>query len=137
MPIGGLVLGLVLLSMNLRGVDESTRQIALAQKLRRMDPIGILLLIGAVSSLFLALQYGGAEMPWRSAKVIGLFVGFGLTFAVFLVIQWKLGENATTPTRFLRQRTVAAGSAFLFCDNMSNYIVSCLLSVHFDYQSDI
>ena len=110
--------------MKLKNLDRTSRSQPLKVKLIRMDPVGIVLLVAAVSCLFLALQFGGDTMPWRSATVIGLFIGFGLLCILFGVLQWRLGENATVPIRFLRQRTVVWGSGFLFCINMANYMVS-------------
>ena len=121
------MLVLVLFFLHIRGDDPSTRQLPLRAKLQRLDFGGIVLLIGAVCCLFIALQQGGTTVPWRSARIIGLFIGFGLISIVFGFLQWKLRERATIPVRFLRQKTVVFGSLFLFFDNMSNYIVSALV----------
>lgn len=109
--------------MKLVGVDPTPRQLSLKEKFRKFDGPGVILLIGAVTCLFLALQLGGNQVPWRSAKPIGLFVGFGLIGIVFGLWQWKAGENATIPVRFFNDRTVVWGSLYLFLDNMANYIV--------------
>ena len=115
--------GLVLLFLTLVGVDRSTRDIPLSTKLQRLDSPGVVLLIAAVSCLFLALQEGSAGALWASSNPIGLFIGFGLLFIVFGVWQWKAGENATVPLYYLKNRTVIWGSLYLFWDNMASYIV--------------
>lgn len=116
---------LVIFSLQLKHVaNVAERQLPLKTKLKRVDPIGIVLLFGFVSCLCIALQDGGNNIPWSSSRVIGLLVGFGVLKILFWIAQWRLGEHALIPVRFLRQRTVAFGSLFLFCDNMSNYIVS-------------
>jgi protein-S-isoprenylcysteine O-methyltransferase Ste14 len=114
---------MVILFLRLAGVDESTRKISLAAKLRRLDFPGAVLIIASVSSLFLALQEGGTIVPWNSARPIGLLVGFALILILFGAWQWKAGENATIPLRYLRDRTVLWGSIYLFWDNMASYIV--------------
>ena len=114
--------------MNLKGVDESTRQIPIVEKLTRLDLPGVVVLIGSVSCLFLALQEGGAKVPWSSSRPIGLFIGFGLLLIVFGMWQWRLGTNATIPVAFLRNRTVFWGSFYLLWDNMACYIVRCISS---------
>ena len=91
-----------------------------------MDPLGVLLLLGAVCSLFLVLQQGGNAWPWRSAKSIGLLFSFAILLALFGIVQWKLGENATIPLRHLKDRTVLMGSLFLALSNASSYVVSGL-----------
>lgn len=91
-----------------------------------MDPHGVLLLLGAVCSLFLVLQQGGNAWPWRSAKIIGLLFSFAVLLALFATVQWKLGKNATIPLRHLKDRTVLMGSLFLALNNASSYVVSGL-----------
>lgn len=118
--------GLILLFLELVGIDQSTRKMPLATKLRRLDLPGVVLLIASVSCLFLALQEGSTGASWDSSKPIGLLVGFGLLFVAFGVWQWKAGENATVPLRYLKDRTVIWGSLYLFWDNMASYIVRIL-----------
>lgn len=91
-----------------------------------MDPLGVLLLLAAVCSLFLVLQQGGNAWPWRSAKTIGLLFSFAILLVLFATVQWKLGENATIPLRHLKDRTVLMGSLFLALSNASSYVVSGL-----------
>lgn len=88
-----------------------------------MDPFGALTLIASVSCLLLALQWGGITYPWASAKIIGLFIGFGFLAVVFGVLQWKLGEKATIPLRILRQRSVLMGGLYVALLNMAMYTV--------------
>ncbi|KAF1992817.1 MFS general substrate transporter [Amniculicola lignicola CBS 123094] len=132
LPLGALAFVLVLLSMDLKHLsDRPERRLPIKTKLKRVDPIGIILLLGFVSCLCIALQYGGNTDPWSSSRVIGLLVGFGVLKILFWISQWRLGEHALIPIRFLRQRTVAFGSLFLFCDNMSNYIKLYYLPFYF------
>lgn len=114
---------LVVIFLTLEGVNQTTRDIPLSTKFRRLDPVGIVLLISSVSCLFLALQEGGVRVPWSSSKPIGLLVGFGILLAIFGAWQWKAGENATIPLHYLSDRTVVWGSIYLFWDNMASYIV--------------
>jgi hypothetical protein len=43
--------------------------------------------------LFLALQWGGNEVPWSHSKAWGLLLGFGLLFVAFVILQLHLGEK--------------------------------------------
>ncbi|KAF2800649.1 MFS general substrate transporter [Melanomma pulvis-pyrius CBS 109.77] len=132
LPIGLVAFLLVVFSLQLKYVANiAERQLPLKTKLKRVDPIGIVLLFGFVSCLCIALQDGGNNIPWSSSRVIGLLVGFGALKILFWITQWRLGEHALIPVRFLRQRTVAFGSLFLFCDNMSNYIKLYYLPFYF------
>lgn len=92
--------------------------LALRDKLKRLDPAGVVLLLGSVSCLLVALQWGGDKYPWHSSQVIGLFIGFGLLLIIFGGVQWYMDEAATIPLRLLSQRNVLFGS-----------LASCLMSM--------
>ena len=83
-------------------------------------------MIASVCCLLLALQWGGISYPWKSARIIGLLIGFGLLAVVFGVLQWKLEEKATIPLRILRQRSVLMGGFYVALLNMSIYTVLLL-----------
>ncbi|KAI9648687.1 hypothetical protein NHQ30_003326 [Ciborinia camelliae] len=131
LPIGGAVFCLVVIFLSLKGVDESTRKLALKTKLRRLDFPGVVIIIASTCCLFLALQEGGTTAPWNSARPIGLIIGFGLLLIIFVLWQWKAGENATIPLRYLNDRTVLWGSIYLFWDNMASYITIYYLPFYF------
>ena len=124
LPIGGVVFVLITLFLTIVGMDQSTRRLPLTTKLRGLDLPGVVLLLASVSCLFLALQEGSENESWKSSRPIGLFIGFGLIFVTFGLWQWKAGEDATVPLRYLKDRTVIWGSLYLFWDNMASYIVS-------------
>ena len=123
LPIGGVVFLLVVVFFELQGVDKSSRAIPLTEKLRKLDFPGVILIVASVSCLFLALQEGGSTVPWNSARPVGLLVGFSLLLLIFGFWQWKAGEDATIPVRYLKDRTVIWGSLYLFWDNMASYLV--------------
>ncbi|KAH8654969.1 major facilitator superfamily domain-containing protein [Tricladium varicosporioides] len=131
LPIGGLCLLLVFLFLKLGPRRSLDRKLTLGVVVREMDPPGALLIIASVCCLLLALQWGGAEHPWSSSRIIGLFVGFGLLLLLFTVVQWKSGENATIPLRVLRQRSVISGALFLFFLQMTNFIGSYYIPFYF------
>ncbi len=122
--MGAANLLLVLLSFRLSSVDTTRQRLRPRTKLCSMDPLGVLLLLGAVCSLFLVLQQGGNAWPWRSGKVIGLLFSFAVLLTLFSIVQWKLGDEATVPLRLLKDRTILMGSLFLALSNASSYVVS-------------
>lgn len=65
----------------------------LGEKLATLDPFGTCILIGAVTSLILALQWGGVSLPWSNAKVWGCLLAFVLGVVVFVVLQIHLKER--------------------------------------------
>ncbi|KAJ5661457.1 uncharacterized protein N7477_009073 [Penicillium maclennaniae] len=75
-------------------------------KLKRMDPIGIITFIPAIICILLALQWGGTRYEWSNARIIALFVLFGVFGSTWCAVQiWKQ-EEATVPPRLLKNRNV-------------------------------
>lgn len=122
-----MIFWLAFLGLRLKIKKDPIRDLTALEQLKYLDPAGIILLLGAVSCLFLALQWGGSRFSWSSIRIIGLLIGFGTLFITFGVLQWRLAEKATIPLRILRQRTVLFGALTLFFISMSSNIV-CVLS---------
>ena len=68
-------------------------ELTFKQKLVEMDLPGTTLFVSSMTSLFLALQWGGTDYPWSNSKVWGLILGSGLLFAAFIALQIYLGER--------------------------------------------
>ncbi|CAI7598280.1 unnamed protein product [Penicillium viridicatum] len=92
-------------------------------QLKRMDPLGVLAFIPAIVSLLLCLQWGGTKYSWGNARIIVLFVLFGVLGFAWCIIQVWQQDNATVPPRLLRNRNVLGavihatflgGSFFIF-----------------------
>ncbi|OKL62584.1 hypothetical protein UA08_02968 [Talaromyces atroroseus] len=105
LPIGGLAAAIIILFFRTPPAAKAV-EATLRDKLLQMDPIGTTLIMGAVCSLILGLQYGGVTYPWNSSTVIGLFVGCGCMFIVFGIIESVQGERAMLTPRLMRQRSV-------------------------------
>ena len=76
--------------------------------------------------LLLALQWGGIQYAWSSSRIIGLLVGAGLEFVMFLAWQAYKLDDALIPPSLISQRTVAASFSASFC-------LSATLLVHSYY----
>lgn len=110
---------------------DPLRTLPAKEKLKHLDPLGIILILGATSCLFLALQWGGSSLPWHSSRIIGLLIGFVLLLLTFCVLQWWLAERATIPLRILNQRTVLYGALSLFFISLSSNIKLYYLPFYF------
>lgn len=122
-PCGGFTFLLIMLFLRLLD-DHPDRRLPLKEKLKYMDPLGTAILVGAISCLLLALQWGGQSLPWNSSTIIGLLIGFGILAVLFGFVEYRLGEMATIPLRILRQQSISMGAGFLFFNQMSSYTVS-------------
>jgi len=81
--------------------------------------------------LILALQWGGTVYPWKSPKIYGLFIGFFLVIVVFIVLQIKLGDEATIPIGILKNRSVVAAALFTCFQSMALYVHIFYLPFYF------
>lgn len=77
----------------------------LLEKIRQMDPLGVVLMMGATVTFILAVQYGGIAHPWNSSVVIGLLVGFALIIGAWAASQWFQGEYSMVPPKLFSKRT--------------------------------
>ncbi|KAF3935063.1 hypothetical protein ABW20_dc0107973 [Dactylellina cionopaga] len=111
LPLGAISVAVVLLVLKIPR-EANPEGLTILQRVRQLDLIGAAILVPAVVSLLLALQWGGTTYPWGNAKIIGLFVCFGGLIIIFIISQWKLGEAATLPPRILKQRSVLASLLF-------------------------
>jgi len=89
-------------------------QLSLFEKLKRLDPLGLLFLIPSMVNLILALQWGGTTYPWSAPRIIGLLVAFAVTFVIFIVVEVLTPETAMAPTRVVLNRTVGGSMLFMF-----------------------
>lgn len=79
-----------------------------------LDLIGFAIILPTAIMFFMALEWGGQRYAWGSSVVVGLFVGAGLAFMLFLVWEYSQGDNAMLPFSMLRTRIVAAAAAYMF-----------------------
>lgn len=105
--IGGVSMLMVIIFLQVK----YNKEMAFAQKIRRIDYIGNVLLIGSTVAILFALTYGGTLYPWSSGRIIaslvigflglGVFIGFEtLNFVVEPVVPPRLFTNRTSATVF-------------------------------------
>ncbi|KAM5354227.1 hypothetical protein ACJ41O_000877 [Fusarium nematophilum] len=113
LPIGGVSAAIIFLFFQTprTAIPEKA---PLTEKILQMDPLGIVLMMGATISYILAVQYGGQAHAWDSSVVIGLLVGFVLIMAAWAFAQWYQGERSMISGRIIKDRTVLVMSAFAF-----------------------
>lgn len=100
LPIGGAAAALFFFLVHLRAGKLETQP--LLTKLEALDGLGFILIAGPITMILLALIWGGVEYPWNSSVVIGLFVGAGAIFILFIFWQIYRGEKALIPPRIFK-----------------------------------
>ncbi|RWA10590.1 hypothetical protein EKO27_g4512 [Xylaria grammica] len=97
LPIGGAAAALFFVLVRLRPGKLETQP--LKAKLEALDGLGFILIAGSITMILLALVWGGVQYPWNSSVEIGLFVGAGVIFTLFVFWQIHRGEKALIPPR--------------------------------------
>ena len=113
LPIGAFSAVVILLTFHIPQ-DPKLSEKPFFKRVLELDLIGAGILIPAIIMLLLAVQWGGSTYAWSSSRIIGLFVGAGLMLVLFCLSQWRLGDAATIPPRFFKQRTLVAACGFVF-----------------------
>ncbi|KAJ6521163.1 ABC transporter [Mycena vulgaris] len=123
LPIGGLSLGVVLISLPAApplGSNPTTRSPrAILHQVLHMDLLGAVLSAAAVTCLVLALQWGGNTKAWNDAGVISCFGVSGVTAIGFVLWEKHLGEAALAPMSIFKSRSVYGAVAFNFLTRFS------------------
>ena len=103
----------------------------LKQKLKELDLTGSLIFAPALTCLLLALAWGGTTYGWNDPRMVLLFVFTVVLFIIFAGLQWHLGEQASIPPRFLKQRSILAGAFFLACCNGALNVTENYIAIYF------
>jgi MFS transporter, DHA2 family, glioxin efflux transporter len=107
------------------------------EKLLQMDPIGVVMIMGATVAYLLALQNGGQSIPWKSNEVIGLLIGFVVILIVFCVWERFQGERAIIIPRLVKQRAIGVSCIYCFFFCGSYFLIIYFLPIYFQSVDNI
>jgi MFS family permease len=130
LPIGGLAAAIIFIFVRDPEAAKPT-EATWKEKALQMDPVGIVLIMSAIISFTLALQYAGQTKPWNSSVVIGLFVGWALLIIVLIIWESFQGDRAMVEPRLFKKRYIWAGSLFQFCFAGGYFILLYYLPIYF------
>lgn len=130
LPVGGLSAAVILFFFKTPAAARPQKA-SLKEKILQMDLPGSFTIMGAVVCYLLAMQWAGTTRAWSSGHVIGTLVTFGVLTIVFIGIEWYSGDYALVQFRFLRNRTIAAQSAFVFFVGGTFFILVYYLPIYF------
>jgi len=88
---GGIAASLFILGFRSPAMKPST--LTFKEKLIEMDITGTIFFVSSMTTLFLALQWGGTQYAWSNSKVWGLILGSGFLLIAFIALQIHLGER--------------------------------------------
>jgi EmrB/QacA subfamily drug resistance transporter len=114
LPVGGVALVVLVLFLKLHNPRTPMRQ-----GLSAIDWTGNGLVIGATLMLLLGLEFGGIELPWRSATIICLLVFSAVTLGIFIAYEACLARYPVIPLRIFRGATNTASLSLPFLHAIS------------------
>ncbi|KAJ7775383.1 transporter [Mycena metata] len=118
LPFGGLSLVGVTFLLKATpplGADPNKRSTRdLLEQVRRLDYVGATLVAGAVTTLVLALQWGGNTKPWGDKDVIICFVFAAVLTVAFIAWEIFIGKKAMVPTGVFKSRSIYALQVYSF-----------------------
>ncbi|KAF5671556.1 major facilitator superfamily transporter [Fusarium denticulatum] len=130
-PTGAVTLLLTMLCLSDDHKPSEVTGMSFEQKVAQLDLVSNMLLLPALTSLFLALSWAGTVYPWSSGQVVGSLVAFAVLFGVFLWNQIRRGDAAALPPRIMKHRCVVAGFIFIFCVNSTGVVLEYYLPTYY------
>ncbi|OAA70248.1 MFS toxin efflux pump (AflT) [Cordyceps fumosorosea ARSEF 2679] len=131
LPVGGLSMAIVAFVVRVRRNTQLGAGLSVWQRILKLDLLGTAIFVPGIICLLLALQWGGADYPWNSSRVIGLFVGSGAMLVLFVVIQWWRGDKSTFPPLLFKNRSIVAAMSFCFFFGAAFFPLIYYLSLYF------
>lgn len=128
-PLQVLAFGLSLYGM--AGSTSAHHQLSLKDKIKRLDLLGTLMVVPAITCLLLGLQWGGVQYSWSSVRIIVLLISAVLLFAIFGYWQYRLGGDAVLPPKIVKNRNVWAGMVFMACCDGTLAVTEYFMSIYF------
>lgn len=125
LPIGGLSLGIILLTLK---VPPIAAPATLKEKLLQLDFPGLFVVLGSLVCYLLAMQWGGSQLPWHAPNVIGTLVGWILLAITFCAIEWWSKERASVVPRILKNRVILVCCGYIFLYGSSSKMCCHLLT---------
>ncbi|KAF7190694.1 MFS-type efflux pump MFS1 [Pseudocercospora fuligena] len=132
-PLGGATLLLTFFFFEERveaSSSEAERPI-LADKLKDLDMLSTLILLPALTCLFLAFSWAGTRYSWHSSRIIALLLTSTILTTLFTYNQIRLGNSAALPIRILKSRTLLASLTFILFQNSAGNVLEYYLPIYY------
>ncbi len=134
LPIGGLVAGVLAIFIKIPDSQNKIRtatNFTFRSTVRIFDLIGFVIFAPTAIMFLLALQWGGSTYPWDSAKVIGLLCGSAGGLVVFVIWEYRQGDDAMFPSSVVKRLVILASLGTYFFFSACIMLVSYYLSMYF------
>ncbi|KAJ3161525.1 hypothetical protein HDU88_007330 [Geranomyces variabilis] len=126
LPIGGVALAVIWFFLAIPSPKGSVRD-----KLKRIDYLGTLLLIGGIVMILVPMELGGTEWDWGSAKAISFFCVGGVLLIAFVLVEIFYAVEPVIPGSVFENRSVPAVVAAAFCLGAAFFSLVYYISLYF------
>ncbi|SPJ81566.1 related to aflatoxin efflux pump AFLT [Fusarium torulosum] len=130
-PTGFLTFLLIMFCFTDTAKSHDIAHMTLKEKVSQLDLLSNMLLLPALTSLFLAFSWAGTRYSWHSGQVVGPLVTFAVLLVVFILQQIRRGDAAALPPRLMKHRSVIAGFIFIFCVNSTGVVLEYYLPTYY------
>ncbi|KAJ5784891.1 uncharacterized protein N7503_010103 [Penicillium pulvis] len=129
-PFGVLIIALVFFSVDqIRRSDNA--HVNSKDRLKRIDWTGFAINVPTTLCLVLGLQWAGITYSWHNWRIILLLVVAAVLLAIFLLVEYRAGDESMVPLKMLRRRSVAFASLITFCNFAHLAVVAYYLPIYF------
>lgn len=109
----------------------------LSSKLRAFDYLGCLLQAGSLSTITMAMNFGGTLYPWKSGPIIALFVVASLSAAVFVLQQGTASlttlDTRIFPIHLLRRKEALLLGILMAANNAATFVLIYYIPLFFQF----
>ena len=117
---------------------DALKGVSFINRIKRIDWIGVGLLIGAFTALTIGLQFGGVLFPWNSGRSIACFVTAGVTLVLFAFSQtlwmpWQTKERRIFPVEMLFTRTTVLLAALTGTGSTTVFLAIYYTPLYFQF----
>lgn len=131
LPLGAVVLAGMLVFFKPPPQNAALQKLPRKVKAQKLDGIGSFILLGSITCLFLALEWGGSKYNFGNVRIIVLFLVSGLSFLGWIWVQRSRGDNATVPPRIIKQQSIASASFTVVAMGGAFFVLLYYLSIWF------
>jgi EmrB/QacA subfamily drug resistance transporter len=109
LPLDGIAFFILLFFL-----DVKTPRTPILEGFKAIDWVGSLTIVGGTLMFLFGLQYGGVTAPWDSAMVLCLIIFGVVTWALFLIWEWKFAIYPIMPMGIFSSVSKVATLAVVF-----------------------
>ena len=106
-------------------------KLPLREKLKRLDPVGTVLVLPCIVCLMIGLLWGGTRFAWNDWRIVLLFVLFAVLSVGFGYVQYRQQDKAILPPRIVKNRTVLACAVYACCTNGILAVTEYYIAIYF------